>query len=89
MLFEDEESRMKKALKAIEESEFEIEKEEVFFTEWVFENRTDLYGHFFDYYNLEKSEKKLAEINKIVGEKIEMQPILLKDKLSIFSLKKR
>lgn len=87
-LFENEDEKLNQALEAIEKSDFEIEKKEIFFTEWIFENKEDLYKYFFEYFNV-KTRKKITEINKLLGEKINTQPIVLKDKPSIFSLKKR
>jgi ubiquinone/menaquinone biosynthesis C-methylase UbiE len=87
-IFDDETEVLKRTREAIERSEFKLEHQETFCSEWIFEDRKEVYNYNFGHQNSELDEFYLAKINEQLGAKITHQPIHLKDKLIIFSLRK-
>lgn len=88
-IFGKESHKLRQALEAIDESDFELEKKETFSTDWVFEDKEELYDYYFNYYKRERDSKIIEEMNKLLGEKSNSKPIKIKDTLTIFSLKKK
>ena len=88
-LFEDETQELKNAQEAIEKGSFELKNKETFFTGWVFKHKEELYNYYFYYYNKKKDNKLIEKMNELLGEKRNSQPIILKDTVSIFSLRKK
>ena len=88
-IFHDETEALKRALESIKGSEFELEHQEMFCSEWIFEDKEEVYNYDFSHQNSELDEFYLAKINEQLGAKINHQPIQLEGKLIIFSLRKR
>lgn len=85
-LFNDETSVLNQALQAIQNSRFRPEKEEIFCTDWKFDNVQEIYN--FDWgHSFPGSDPEILEkMNALLGEKRFTSPICLKDKIRIFSL---
>ena len=86
--FHDEAQMLHDALCAIEVSDFEIERSEVFYTYWEFENDHELYEWLFTYYQKPFDNNLVVLIGKFLGEKVKSPPIILQDKIIIVSLRK-
>ena len=86
--FHDEAQMLHDALCAIEVSDFEIERSEVFYTYWEFENDHELYEWLFTYYQKPFDNNLVVLIGKFLGEKVKSPPIILQDKIIIVSLQK-
>jgi len=86
--FHDEAQMLHDALCAIEVSDFEIERSEVFYTYWEFENDHELYEWLFTYYQKLFDNNLVVLIGKFLGEKVKSPPIILQDKIIIVSLRK-
>jgi len=85
----DESQALEDALHAIDASDLEVEGSEVFYTKWVFENKEELYAWLSEYYQMPFDRDLAARIGEILGEKLEHQPIVVKDKMMIMSLRNR
>ena len=85
----DETQALQDALHAIDASDLEVESSEVFYTNWVFRNEEELYEWLSEYYQRPFDSGLVARMGKLLGDKLESQPILLKDKIVIMSLRKR
>lgn len=88
-LLRDETQALEDVLHAIEASDLEVERSEVFYTNWVFENEEELYEWLFEYYQRPFDSGLVARMGELLGDKLESQPIVLKDKVMIMSLRKR
>ena len=86
--FHDEAQMLHDALCAIEVSDFEIERSEVFYTYWEFENDHELYEWLFTYYQKPFDNNLVVLIGKFLGDKVKSPPIILQDKIIIVSLRK-
>ncbi|MCF8105171.1 MAG: class I SAM-dependent methyltransferase [Desulfohalobiaceae bacterium] len=86
-LFEDEAPALIYARQAIKGCSLGVEDTEVFYTEWVFEDLKELYNYHFEYYNQEFAPEIARRIDEFLGEKVDSRPLILKDKLIIYSLK--
>jgi len=86
--FHDEAQMLQAALCAIEASDFEVERSEVFYTYWEFENDHELYEWLFTYYQKPFDNNLVVLIGKFLGEKVKSPPIILQDKIIIVSLQK-
>ena len=75
------------AQKCIDESGLKILKSEIFTSDWVFENKIDLFDFLFDYYDVPFDDGTAKEISDFLGEKINSNPIVCEDKMIIQSLK--
>jgi ubiquinone/menaquinone biosynthesis C-methylase UbiE len=73
---------------AIEASDFEVERSEVFYTYWEFENEHELYKWLFTYYQKSFDNNLVVLIGELLGDKVKSPPIILQDKIIIVSLKK-
>ena len=85
----DETQALEDVLHAIDASDLEVERSEVFYTNWVFENDDELYGWLSEYYQMPFDSDLVARVGELLGEKLESQPIVLEDKMMIMSLRKR
>jgi len=86
--FHDEAQMLQAALCAIEASDFEVERSEVFYTYWEFENDHELYEWLFTYYQKPFDNNLVVLIGKFLGDKVKSPPIILQDKIIIVSLRK-
>ena len=86
--FHDEAQMLQAALCAIEASDFEVERSEVFYTYWEFENDHELYEWLFTYYQKPFDNNLVVLIGKFLGDKVKSPPIILQDKITIVSLRK-
>jgi ubiquinone/menaquinone biosynthesis C-methylase UbiE len=77
------------ALRAIEASDFEVERSEVFYTYWEFENEHELYEWLFTYYQKSFDNSLVVLIGELLGNKVKSPPIILQDKIMIVSLRKQ
>jgi len=73
---------------AIEASDFEVERSEVFYTYWEFENEHELYEYLFTYYQKPFDNNLVVLIRKLLGNKVKPSPLILQDKIRIVSLRK-
>jgi len=86
--FHDEAQALQKAFQAIEASDFEVERSEVFYTYWEFENEHELYEWLFTYYQKPFDNSLVVLIGELLGNKVKSPPIILQDKIIIVSLRK-
>jgi len=86
--FQDETHVLQDVLRAIEASDFEVERSEVFYTYWEFENEHELYEWLFTYYQKPFDNTLAALIGELLGNKVKSPPIILQDKIMIVSLRK-
>ena len=86
--FHDEAQALQKAFQAIEASDFEVERSEVFYTYWEFENEHELYEWLFTYYQKPFDNSLVVLIGEFLGNKAKSLPIILQDKIIIVSLRK-
>ena len=88
-LFVDETLAIERALGAINSSDFNLEQRETFYKNWVFEDKEELYSyHFENYNNADYDAGIVSNINKLLREKINDKPVILRDKLEIFSMRR-
>jgi len=85
---QDETRVLQDALRAIEASDFEVERSEVFYTYWEFENEHELYEWLFTYYQKPFDNSLVVLIGELLGDKVKSPPIILQDKIMIISLRK-
>ena len=86
---QDETRVLQDALRAIEASDFEVERSEVFYTYWEFENEHELYEWLFTYYQKPFDNSLVVLIGELLGDKVKSPPIILQDKTMIVSLRKQ
>jgi ubiquinone/menaquinone biosynthesis C-methylase UbiE len=86
--FQDETQVLQDALHAIDASDFEVERSEVFYTYWEFENEDELYEWLFTYYQKPFDNSLVMLIGEFLGNKAKSLPIILQDKIIIVSLRK-
>jgi ubiquinone/menaquinone biosynthesis C-methylase UbiE len=87
MLFVNETQQMIRAWEAINASALIIEHRETFEIDWEFENKEDLYSWICEYYCRMVDETIVTQINHVLGEKIDMSPLPVKDKVLLVCLK--
>jgi len=88
-LFVDETLAIERALGAINSSDFNLEQRETFYKNWVFDDKEELYSyHFENYNNADYDAGIVSNINKLLREKINDKPVILRDKLEIFSMRR-
>ncbi|MCP4614463.1 MAG: class I SAM-dependent methyltransferase [Planctomycetes bacterium] len=85
--FRDERQELVQAQKAIEDSNLRVENSETFITEWVFENRDELYAWLFEYYDMPYDSIIASQVAEFLDPKLDSKPIMLQDKIVIFSLR--
>jgi len=86
--FQNETQVLQDALCAIDASDFEVERSEVFYTYWEFENEHELYEWLFTYYRKPFDNSLVVLIGELLGNKMKSPPIILQDKIMIVSLRK-
>ncbi len=86
--FQDETQMLQEALHAIEACDLQLERSEVFYTHWKFENKHELYEWFFTYYKKPFENNIVEMIRKLLGSKLIHSPIILPDKIMVVSLRK-
>ena len=87
-LFHNEAQLLQDALCAIDASDFEVERSEVFYTYWEFKNEHELYEWLFTYYQKPFDSSLVVLIGRLLGNKVRSSPIILQDKTMIVSLRK-
>ena len=86
--FQNEAQVLQDTAHAIEASDFEVERSEVFYTYWEFENEHELYEWLFTYYQKPFDNSLVVLIGELLGDKVKSPPIILQDKIMIISLRK-
>ncbi len=86
-LFRDESQELFESRNAIEESDLRIEYSEMFITEWVFENRDELYESLFEYYDMPYDSNIASQVAEFLGPKLNSNPLVLQDRIIILSLR--
>ncbi|MEA1970536.1 MAG: class I SAM-dependent methyltransferase, partial [Thermodesulfobacteriota bacterium] len=87
-LFKDETPAIERALGAINGSDFNLEQHETFYKNWVFEDKEELYSYHFENYSDTDYDSGIVDsMNELLGEKVNDKPIILRDKLEIFSMR--
>jgi ubiquinone/menaquinone biosynthesis C-methylase UbiE len=86
--FQNEAQVLQDTAHAIEASDFEVERSEVFYTYWEFENEHELREWLFTYYQKSFDNNLMVLIGKLLGTKVKSSPIILQDKIRIVSLRK-
>lgn len=87
-IFRDENDALAKSLKAIKECDFNVVREETFVTDWIFENKEELFSYCLDYHNTPANREIAAKMANRLGAKRNDQPLRLKETLNIFLLQK-
>ena len=87
-LFHNEAQLLQDALCAIDASDFEVERSEVFYTYWEFKNEHELYEWLFTYYQKPFDSSLVVLIGELLGNKVGSSSIILQDKAMIVSLRK-
>ena len=88
-LFANETPAIERALDATNSSDFNLEQHETFYKNWVFKDKEELYSyHFENYGSTDYDAGIVSNINKLLGEKINDKPVILRDKLEIFSMQR-
>jgi ubiquinone/menaquinone biosynthesis C-methylase UbiE len=88
-LFTDEIKAIENALDAIESSDFYLERRETFYKDWVFEDKEEVYNYHFEHYGDSRYDGSIVgSINGLLGDRINEKPVIIKDKLEIFSMRK-
>lgn len=85
-LFNDETEVLNRAIEAIRSSAFRLIGVATYYLNWVFADYYDLYHYLFDFYQAEFDQCKAAEIDRLLGPKSRMKPIILRDKLNVTCL---
>jgi len=80
---EDEIDRLNTTLSFIKSGDVEISREEVYFVNYPFEDDQELYQHFMGRYMIENDADAVEKINAILGNKMSVRPIVVKDKVNI------
>ncbi len=75
------------AQQSIQKSGLIIERSEIFYAKWFFDNKEDLCHSIFDYYDKPFNSETAEKIYGLIGPKSENQPIELLDIMVIQSLK--
>ncbi len=89
-LFVDETPAIERASDAIETSDFEVERYEVFEKDWVFEDKEDLYGYHFENYGSTGYDVGIVDcMNRQLGDRIDAEPIIVKEDMRIFLMRKK
>lgn len=89
-LFTDETPGIQRALDAINGSDFTLERQATFHKNWVFEDKEELYDyHFKNYSSTDYDAGIVDSMNRLLGKKIHDRPVILQDKLTIFSMRRK
>ncbi|MBM9519822.1 class I SAM-dependent methyltransferase [Desulforhopalus vacuolatus] len=84
----NEDNETREAQKFIVESELSIVNSEIFHSEWIFEDKNDVLQSLFHYYDMPFDSEIALKITDFIGNKIQSNPILLRDTMIIQSLTK-
>ena len=87
-IFENEIENLENAKIAIKNSFFKEKKNEDFFIKVTFNNRNELLEYFFNYYEMKINEMIVNQIENLLGNKINLKPIILSDRTQIYDLRK-
>ncbi|MCP4692269.1 MAG: class I SAM-dependent methyltransferase [Desulfobacterales bacterium] len=87
-IFEDETEALENALEAIASGDFVLERREVFTTDWLFDDKEELYDYLFKENDTGPEDGIIEKINGRLGPKLNSRPIHLKETLHIFALGK-
>ncbi len=87
-LLHDETMAKRQAQIAVQESNLTVDRSDLFFAQWIFENDDDLSKSLFDYYGLTFDHDTAQQIYKILGKKRDTHPIVLTDTMMIQALTK-
>ena len=80
---EDEKDRLNTTLSFIKSGNVEISREEVYFVNYPFKDDKELYQHFMSRYMIENDADSAEKINALLGNKMSVRPIVIKDKVNI------
>jgi ubiquinone/menaquinone biosynthesis C-methylase UbiE len=80
---EDEKDRLNTTLSFIKSGNVEISREEVYFVNYPFKDDKELYQHFMSRYMIENDADAAEKINALLGNKMSVRPIVIKDKVNI------
>ncbi len=86
--FHDESPALIYARQAVKNCSLELEDTDVFYTRWIFRDREELYAYHFEYYQKDFDPETVRRMDEFLGCKAEAKPLVLKDKLVMYSLKK-
>ncbi|MDO9537425.1 MAG: methyltransferase domain-containing protein [Thermoplasmata archaeon] len=86
--FRNEDQQLAIALEAIQNSSFDIEKQETFSIDWTFDNNEELYSYFFNHYKLARDAEFVKKMELLLNNKIYDRPISLSELAIIFSLRR-
>ncbi len=84
----NEDDDIREAQKSIKSSRLLIDDSEIFTAEWIFRNKDDLFQSLFQRYDMSFDTDIALKITNFIGEKIELEPIVLLDTMIIQSLSK-
>lgn len=88
-LFTNETEGIEQAFNAINGSQFYPEYCETFSKDWVFEDSEELYNYHFEHYGDSHYNRSIVgSIDELLGERIHERPIVVKDKVTILSMRK-
>lgn len=89
-LLTDETPGIKRALDAINGSDFTLERQATFYKNWAFEDKEELYDyHFKNYSSTDYDAGIVDSMNRLLAKKIHDRPVILQDKLTIFSMRRK
>jgi len=87
-IFNQEDEDIIAAQKAVGRCAMEIETEEAFNIEYLFDGPDDIYDYFFDIYEMARNTDYMARINKVLGAKIDDIPLHLHEAVKLWVLEK-
>lgn len=85
-LFNDETEVLNGAIDALRSSPFRQIGVETYCLNWVFEDNRDLHHYLFNFYQAAYDQRKVAEIDRLLGPKSQLKPFALQDKLIVTCL---
>ena len=85
-LVHDEIKAKKAAQRAIQQSDLNLERSEIIYARWMFDDKDELCRSLFDYYQLPIDKEIVRQISELLGAKGNSRPIVLNDTLMIQSL---
>lgn len=87
-VFEDEAPALIYARQAVRHCSLRLEDTDVFSTQWIFADREELYAYHFQYFHRKFDPELCRQMDEFLGWKVESSPLVLKDKLIMYCLKK-
>jgi ubiquinone/menaquinone biosynthesis C-methylase UbiE len=88
-VFSDESHDLKKALDAIETSDFELITTKKLWVNWIFDDKDELYNYDFDRPAGYEYASVIRKMNQLLGNRLQHRPIVLKDKVTIYLMAKK